>query len=98
MMAKASEPMPLLQGSRTVRLMAVARMASTALPPFRSMRRPACAARGWEVATMLLAKMGTRREGYGWVQVKGMVTSRVVPVDLAILHEPQIGTKMSNDE
>ena len=62
-MAKASEPMPLLVGSSTVRAMAVAITASTALPPFNSMRRPACAASGCEVDTQLRARIGMRCEG-----------------------------------
>jgi hypothetical protein len=62
-MQKASLPMPLLVGSSTVREMAVASTASTALPPFISMRRPACAPSGCEVATALRARMGMRWEG-----------------------------------
>jgi hypothetical protein len=59
----ASLPMPLLVGSSTVSEIAVARMASTALPPFNSMRRPAWAASGCEVATALRARTGMRCEG-----------------------------------
>ena len=44
---------------------AVAIAASTALPPAASMRRPACAASGCEVATTLRAKTGARWVGYG---------------------------------
>ncbi len=54
--------MPLLVGSTTVRAMAAARAASTALPPARSIRSPAWAARGWEVATTLRAMTGIRCE------------------------------------
>jgi hypothetical protein len=61
--AKASEPTPLPVGSTTVSAMAAASAASTALPPASSMRSPACAARGWEVATTFRAYTGTRREG-----------------------------------
>ena len=68
MMANASEPMPLLQGSTTVNAMAVANAASTALPPLRSASAPAWAANGWDVATTLRANTGTRREGYGRLQ------------------------------
>src|SRR6476661_6692288 len=49
--ANASEPMPLDVGSTTVRAIAVAIAASTALPPSSSIFRPACTARGWLVAT-----------------------------------------------
>ena len=61
--ANASEPMPLLVGSSTVSAIAVASTASTALPPFISMRKPACAASGCEVATTLRASIGMRCEG-----------------------------------
>lgn len=60
--AKASPPMPFEVGSTTVSAMAAARAASTALPPSWSISRPACAARGWLVATTFRAKTGTRRE------------------------------------
>ena len=52
-MAKPSLPMPQPVGSTTVRAMAAARAASTALPPASSMRKPAWAASGCEVETML---------------------------------------------
>ena len=58
MMAKASEPMPLDTGSTSVSVMAVARIASTALPPAASICRPACAASGCEVATTFFARTG----------------------------------------
>ncbi len=51
-MAKASLPMPLDTGSTTVRQMAVAIAASTALPPAFSMSMPAPAASWDAVATM----------------------------------------------
>ncbi len=54
-MQKASEPMPLPVGSRIVMVMAVATAASTALPPFCSMARPAWAASACDVATTLRA-------------------------------------------
>jgi hypothetical protein len=57
--------MPLATGSTTVAVMAAATAASTAFPPAKSMRRPACAARGWLVATTLAAMTGERCEGYG---------------------------------
>ena len=52
-MQKASLPRPQPVGSTTVSAMAVAMAASTALPPASSMDRPACAASGCEVETML---------------------------------------------
>ena len=56
--------MPFEVGSTTVRAMAVASAASTALPPARSTSSPAWAASGWLVATApLVAKTGSRREG-----------------------------------
>jgi hypothetical protein len=58
-MQKASEPMPFMVGSTTVMAIAAATAASTALPPFASMRRPAVAARCWEEATMFSAKIGS---------------------------------------
>ncbi len=59
-MAKASLPRPLLTGSQMVMAAAAAMAASTALPPFHSMRRPACAASGCEVDTALRANTGMR--------------------------------------
>src|SRR3954466_10460284 len=64
-MAKASLPRPLLTGSQMAMAAAAATAASTALPPFHSMRRPACAASGWEVETALRANTGMRVLGYG---------------------------------
>ena len=61
--ANASEPMPFMTGSTTVSAMAVATMASAALPPACSMRRPACAASGCDVATTFAASTGMRCEG-----------------------------------
>ena len=55
--------MPLLHGSTTVRVIAVASAASTALPPRASIATPACVASGWDVATHWRAKIGWRREG-----------------------------------
>ena len=52
--------MPLETGSTSVSVMAVARMASTAFPPWSIMRTPACAASGWVVATTLAARTGLR--------------------------------------
>jgi len=51
------------QGSVRVMTAAAAIAASTALPPAVSTRRPACAASGWLVATMLRAKTGVRTLG-----------------------------------
>jgi len=62
-MQKASEPRPLLHGSRTVMAAAAAIAPSTALPPCWIMRSPAWAASGCEVETMLRAKTGTRVDG-----------------------------------
>jgi len=50
--------MPLETGSTSESVMAVARIASTALPPAASICRPACAASGCEVATMFFARTG----------------------------------------
>src|SRR3954467_6947066 len=63
--ARASLPRPLLTGSQTVMAAAAAMAASTALPPFHSMRSPACAASGCEVDTALRANTGMRVVGYG---------------------------------
>jgi len=62
-MANASLPRPLEIGSTTVRVIAAASAASTALPPESSMRRPACAASGCEVETALRAMVGRRGVG-----------------------------------
>src|SRR3954471_328591 len=64
-MANASLPNPLLTGSQIVMAAAAAIAASTALPPFHSMRRPAWAASGCEVDTALRANTGMRVVGYG---------------------------------
>jgi hypothetical protein len=62
-MAYASEPMPFETGSTSVSVIAVARIASTALPPAASICRPACAASGCEVETMFCASTGLRGQG-----------------------------------
>ncbi len=62
MMAKASPPMPFMQGSTTVSVMAVASAASTALPPRASISSPAADASGCEVLTTLRASSGMRCE------------------------------------
>ena len=54
--------MPLLTGSTTVSVMAAAMAASTALPPANSMRSPAWAASGCDVATALRASTGLRAD------------------------------------
>ncbi len=58
--AEGIRAQPLLQGSTMVIAAAAAIAASTALPPAASMRKPACAASGCEVETMLRAKTGRR--------------------------------------
>jgi hypothetical protein len=45
-------------GSTREIVIAVATIASTALPPTASISKPACAASGWEVHTTLPAKIG----------------------------------------
>ena len=62
-MANASEPSPQDTGSTMVIAAAAAMAASIALPPRASMRKPACAAKGCEVATTFLAKTGMRWDG-----------------------------------
>jgi hypothetical protein len=62
-MANKSEPMPLLHGSTTVSVIAIASAASIALPPRSSIATPACVASGCDVATTLSAKIGWRRDG-----------------------------------
>ena len=52
--------MPFDTGSTSVRVIAVARIASTALPPAASACRPACAASGCEVDTTFGASSGLR--------------------------------------
>src|SRR5262249_48423311 len=68
MIANRSEPIPLLQGSTTASVIAVASAASTALPPRWSIAMPACVASGCEVATAFRARMGWRRLAYGSAQ------------------------------
>jgi hypothetical protein len=63
MIANASEPTPFPVGSTSVSVTAVAIAASAALPPRASIARPACAASGCDVATMLSARTAERREG-----------------------------------
>ena len=55
--------MPLDTGSTSVSVIAVARIASTALPPAASICKPACAASGCDVATTLRANTGLRGHG-----------------------------------
>ena len=64
-MAKASLPTPFIVGSTTVRVIAVAIAASTALPPRRSMSMPAWVASGCDVATAFRANTGALLETYG---------------------------------
>jgi hypothetical protein len=62
-MQKASEPMPFPVDSTTVRVIAAASAASTALPPLSNMRSPAWVASGCDAGTTLRARTGERREG-----------------------------------
>ena len=62
--------MPFDTGSTSVRVIAVARIASTALPPSASICRPACAASGCEVETTFCASNGLRGHAYGLVHEK----------------------------
>ena len=52
--------MPFDTGSTSVSVIAVARIASTALPPSASICKPACAASGCEVAIAFAARSGLR--------------------------------------
>src|SRR6185436_5949120 len=75
--------MPLETGSTSVSVMAVARIASTALPPSASICRPACAASGWVVDTTFAASTGLRGQAYGFCQVKaggrlGVISARIL--------------------
>jgi len=63
MMAKQSEPRPLLTGSVNASVAAAAMAASTALPPRARIRKPAWAASGCDVATTLRANTGIRVVG-----------------------------------
>src|SRR4029079_16087846 len=65
--------MPLETGSTSERVMAVARIASTALPPSASICRPACAASGCEVETTFCASSGLRGQGVGFLQSNGVM-------------------------
>src|SRR5688572_6862658 len=65
--------MPLETGSTSVSVIAVARIASTALPPAASICKPACAASGWVVATTLAARTGFRGHAYGLLQENGVM-------------------------
>src|SRR5258706_4105942 len=58
--AYASEPMPFDTGSTSVSVIAVARTASTALPPAASIFSPAVAAKGFEVETTVAQSSGLR--------------------------------------
>jgi hypothetical protein len=62
-MAPGTVPLPLPTGSRIVIAAAVAIAASTALPPFCSMRKPACAACGCVVETTWRSNIGRRWVG-----------------------------------
>ncbi len=89
-MAKASLPIPLLVGSTTVRVIAVASAASTALPPCFSACNPAWAANGCDVATTFSASTGIRCDRYGSFQLKvifisGLDYLRTQPQPLVLL-------------
>ena len=60
MSAKLSPPRPFMVGSTTVSVIAVAKAASTALPPFCKASIPACVANGCELATAFFARTGAR--------------------------------------
>ena len=66
-MKNASLPTPLLFGSTTVSVMALACAASTALPPATRAPMPAWVASGWDVATRLSALTGERCDTQGWL-------------------------------
>jgi len=55
--------MPLETGSTNDNVIAVARIASTAVPPAASICSPACAASGCEVETTFCASTGLRGQG-----------------------------------
>src|SRR6476620_9944341 len=57
----ASPPMPVIFGSVTFSIAAMAMAASTALPPRFRTSRPTCEASGWLVATMALLARTTDR-------------------------------------
>ena len=58
--AKPSPPRPFIVGSTTVSVIAVAKAASTALPPFCKISIPAWVAKGCELAIAFFANTGAR--------------------------------------
>src|SRR4051812_25849364 len=70
--------MPLDTGSTSVSVMAVARIASTALPPAASICKPAWAASGCEVDTTLEASSGLRGHAYGLFQENGVMCACIL--------------------
>src|SRR3954468_10650921 len=67
-MANKSEPIPLLQGSTRVSVIAVASGACTSLPLRASRATAACVPSGCNVETADCAKIGCRRDAYGNLQ------------------------------
>jgi hypothetical protein len=60
---KASPPTPVIMGSVTLSMAAIAIAASTALPPRLRTSRPTCEASGWLVATIACWLRTTDRPG-----------------------------------
>src|SRR5215831_8621422 len=60
---KASPPIPVIMGSVTLSMAAIAIAASTALPPRLRTSRPTCDASGWLVATIACWLRTTDRPG-----------------------------------
>src|SRR4051812_39051883 len=67
--------MPLDTGSTSESVMAVARIASTAVPPSASICSPACAASGWLVDTVFAARSGLRGQAYGFCHEKSVAAA-----------------------
>src|SRR5687767_5442259 len=63
---KASPPTPVIMGSVTLSMAAIAIAASTALPPRLRTSRPTCEASGWLVATIACWLRTTDRPGLTW--------------------------------
>jgi hypothetical protein len=71
-------------GSTTVKVMAAASAASTALPPRAKAAAPACEAKGCEVAIMFRAKTGLRltlsKEERSMIETKCIVTKEAIRI------------------
>src|SRR3954469_10089423 len=67
--------MPFDTGSTSDSVIAVARIASTAVPPSASICRPACAASGCVVETVLAARTGLRGQAYGFCHEKSVAAA-----------------------